>query len=278
MALISRRTALTILSAPPLMALASGVRSAMSEIDPAEPITISTDVGRSLTAFLSLPERLPAPAVLTIHGSLGLTDWYRAQAEALAREGFVALAVDLFAGRIARDLDGEQGLIDSTDRDAVGTTRSLADCVHWLRSDPRTNGRVGIVGWSFGAWWALRASIAAPTDATVLFYGLRSGASTAPEMETAELARLKGPLLAHFGAFDSSIPREQVDRFQRDLNAAGRSIEIDWHSADHGFANPTLDGYDQGAAAAAWRRTVEFLHTSLASSPALADGATHAER
>jgi carboxymethylenebutenolidase len=239
--------------------------------------TISAADGRNLSAFLSLPRQLPAPAVLTIHGSLGLTDWYKSQAAELAKEGFVALAVDLFPGQVAGDLDGEQRLIEAAFSDTAKTTETLASCVNWLRCDPRTNGKVGIVGWSFGAWWALRASIAAAPDATVIYYGLRCSAPAANKMETVELARLKGPLPAHFGKFDSSIPAEQVNRFRGEMSAAGKTFEIDWYLANHGFANPTVDAYDRSAAAVAWARTVEFLHTTL-TSQTLVDRPLHVER
>jgi carboxymethylenebutenolidase len=264
---ISRRAALSALSGLSVLAISSGARSAMADTGAPQRIAISAADGQNLSAFLSLPRQLPAPAVLTIHGSLGLTDWYKSQAAELARAGFVALAVDLFPGQVAGDLDGEQRLIAAAFSDTAKTTENLAAWVDWLRCDPRTNGKVGIVGWSFGAWWALRASIAAAPDATVIYYGLRYRTPAAGEIETVELARLKGPLLAHFGKFDSSIPTEQVDRFRGEMSAAGKTFEIDWYPANHGFADLTKDAYDRSAAAAAWVRTVEFLRTTLASSP-----------
>jgi carboxymethylenebutenolidase len=262
---VSRRSALSTVSG--VLVLLSGVRPAPADGDDVTHITIRSAGSRTLSAVLSLPRQLPAPAVLSIHGSLGLTSWYKSQAAELAKAGFVGLAVDLFPGQVARDLDGEQRLIAAASCDAMGTTETLADWVQWLRRDPRTNGKVGILGWSFGAWWALHASIAAASDATVIYYGLRYGAPAANETEVLELARLKGPLLAHFGAFDSSIPEEQVGRFRRELNAAKRTFEIDWYPANHGFADPTVDAYDRRAAALAWSRTVEFLRATLTSPP-----------
>src|SRR4030095_4388091 len=93
---ISRRAALSGLSA--VLALSSGVRCAVADADASKRITIGSPYGRTLSAFLSLPRQLPAPAVLTIHGSLVLTDWYKSQAAELAEAGFVGLAVDLFPG------------------------------------------------------------------------------------------------------------------------------------------------------------------------------------
>jgi carboxymethylenebutenolidase len=275
---ISRRTVLSGLSACTAAALTSGVRLAKANAGPSQFIAIGSADGRQLNAFLSLPAQLPAPAVLTIHSSLGLTDWYRSQAAAFAEAGFVGLAVDLFPGQRAWDPDGEQRLIGEAFSDPKRTTQTLVDWVDWLRRDPRTNGKVAIVGWSFGAWWALSASIAAAPDATVMYYGLRYGHANAREQETIELSRLRGQLLAHFGSFDTSIPKAQIDQFRDELDALRKPIEIDWYPANNGFADQTLDGYDQAAAAAAWRRTVEFLHANLASSPVLTGGALHVER
>lgn len=193
---ISRRAALSGLTCVSCGTLMSNDRLAMANLAGLEPLTTKTEGGRHLRAFLSLPVRLPAPAVLTVHGSLGLTKWYRSQAAEFAKEGFVGLAVDLFPGQLARDLDGEQRLIEEADANSVMTIESLVSWVQWLKTDPRTTGTVGIVGWSFGAWWALKASIATGVEATVIYYGLKYGKLSTRDDEAAELARLRGPVLA----------------------------------------------------------------------------------
>ena len=271
----SRRAALSGLTGLSVCALASRMGLAAAAGAARHSTTIDVRRGRSTRAFLSLPDRLPAPAVLTIHDSLGLSDWYRTRCEDLAKEGFVGLSVDLFAGRLARDLDGEEQLIDDAYRDPAATTKALVGWVDWLRRDPRTNAKVGIVGWSFGAWWALHTSIATPTDATVIYYGLKYGNAGAGEKETRELGRLKGPLLAHFGELDTSIPADRIDRFWGELKAAGTPAEIDLYPANHGFGNPWSDCYDRAAAVAAWKRTLDFLRSSLRSPSA--EGALRVE-
>lgn len=275
---LSRRAALSALIGLSTQGLASRIGRAAADVATLDSVTIAAGRGRQTAAFLSLPDRLPAPAVLTVHDSLGLSDWYKQRALELAGEGFVGLAIDLFPGRLARDPDAEEQLIDAADRDRVATTNSLIECVEWLRRDPRTNGKVGIVGWAFGAWWALQTSVATPTDATVIYYGLKYGTAGAAEKEVLALSRLKGPLLAHFGEFDTSIPMDQIDRFWDELKAAQRAAEIDLYPANHGFGNPWAYGYDRNAAAAAWKRTLDFLHNSLRSSGALVDGYLHAKR
>ena len=166
--MISRRVLLSVLGGVPWAVVLSEVRPAHANASGLEPVVIRSPNGRYLRGFLSLPRYLPAPAVLTIHGSLGLTDWYKSRAAAFAEEGFVGLAVDLFPGQLAGTLDGEHRLIDEADSNPGFVTETLVTWVDWLRREPRTNGKVGIVGWSFGAWWALKASMATPADATIL--------------------------------------------------------------------------------------------------------------
>jgi dienelactone hydrolase len=59
---------------------------------------------------------------------------------------------------------------------------------------------------------------------------------------------------------------------------AGRAAEIDLYPANHGFGNPWAYGYDRDAAAAAWKRTLDFLRSSLKSSAASIEGTLHAQR
>src|SRR5215831_8329560 len=199
MLLPSRRAALSGFMGLCVDGLVSRVGRAAADATTPCSVTIGAGRRRVTKAFLSLPDRLPAPAVLTVHDSLGLSDWYKSQAQDLAREGFVGLAIDLFPGRLARDPDAEEQLIAAADRDRIATRNSLVACIDWLRRDPRTNGRVGVVGWSFGAWWALQASVAAPTDCTVIYYGLKYGVPGAAQKEIFDLSHLNGPLLGHFG-------------------------------------------------------------------------------
>src|SRR5215470_258908 len=158
MILASRRAALSGFMGLCVDGLMGRVGLAAAEVATRRSVTIVAGRGQSTKAFLSLPDRLPAPAVLTIHDSLGLSDWYKSRAQDLAREGFIGLAIDLFPGRLARDPDAEEQFIAAADRDHLAIRNGLVACIDWLRRDPRTNGRIGVLGWSFGAWWALQTS------------------------------------------------------------------------------------------------------------------------
>ena len=60
-----------------------------------------TETGSGL---LVTPEgKGPFPAVIVIHEWWGLDDWVKDQARALAKEGYVALAIDLYRGKVTKD-------------------------------------------------------------------------------------------------------------------------------------------------------------------------------
>jgi carboxymethylenebutenolidase len=55
----------------------------------------------TVTAFLARPDgKGPFPGVIVIQEWWGLNDWIKDQARALAKEGYVALAVDLYRGKV----------------------------------------------------------------------------------------------------------------------------------------------------------------------------------
>ena len=103
---------------------------------------------------------------------------------------------------------------------------------------------------------ALNASLAAPVDATVVYYGNVA-------KERTQLASLAGPVLGHFATRDKWINQGMVEGFEGEMGAAGKSVKSHWYEADHAFANPTSARYDEDDAALAWRRTLAFFEAHL---------------
>jgi carboxymethylenebutenolidase len=256
MSAIARRAALMKLSVISFSAAVLPLeRLARAQSDP-EPVSIKTPSGRKITAVLSLPTVLPAPAVMTIHGSLGLSGWYESLAAAFAKEGFVGLATDLYGGQFTTDPDQADVLRQKAYKDFKGTTELLLSWIDWLKHDRRTNGKVGIVGYSFGAQWALEISMSVPVDATVPYYGVI-------DASTERLGALHGPVLGHFAERDALLPSGPVKRFEDRMRQAGKSLDLYWYAAEHSFANPEQPSYDKQAAELAWARTIAFLRANL---------------
>jgi len=253
MVAVSRRAALMALAGVPLATrLFEPGRRARAEAV-GETVTITVPSGRSITAVASFPAVMPAPAVMSIHGAYGSSGWYQALPGKLAADGFVGLAVDLFDGEVT---DGGGFLREKALANFDRMMETVVSWAGWLKGDQRTTGKLGAVGFSFGAYCVLEAAMRTPIDASVLYYGVTDASA-------ADFARIRGPLLAHFAERDALLAAGTVKRFEVKVKEAGLSTEIHWYAAEHSFANPELPGYDQAAAALAWERTVKFLQTDL---------------
>jgi carboxymethylenebutenolidase len=253
--IIGRRCFLfTALAAIPVTAL--DLRRTVMAETAIETITLKTPSGRTVSAALAAPAATPAPAVLLVHGASGLIDVDKSFALDFARDGFLALAIDLFEGHTANNDTDRSALVQEASRHPERISETLAAWIEWIRTDKRANGKIGIVGWSFGAGWALKASIVTPVDATVLYVGF-------DYFTTEELAHLKGPVLAQLGERDMGTNRPSFDVFAGRMKEAGRSLQVYWYPGDHYFPFPNRPTYDKDLADKAWARTVDFLHSQL---------------
>jgi carboxymethylenebutenolidase len=83
--------------------------------------------------------------------------------------------------------------------------------------------------------------------------------------EPESLARINAPILGLFGGKDQGIAVDDVKKFQQQLTAQGKSVEIKiYPDAGHAFENPNnKTGYRAEDAADAWKITTEFLARTL---------------
>ena len=256
---LARRDLLIGLAGLPLAAVLADPRLARAAAASLETVTISTAGGRSVSAALGVPAALPAPAVILVHEWWGLNDQIKSVAAALAETGYLAVAIDLYDGQVTDDPQTARGLVGAVDAGAA--TDTCASWVNWLRSHEDGTGKVGTVGWCFGGGWSLNASLAAPVDATIVYYGsVKKGRE--------RLAALAGPVLGHFATRDKWINQAMVDGFESEMAAAGKSAESHWYEADHGFANP-----DQCPLRRGGRRPRLAAHLGLLPSPSCVRGA-----
>jgi carboxymethylenebutenolidase len=248
---IRRRTIVKGLAAGlPLAAILADPQLAAAVAAGLETVTLTTEGGRKASAALALPTRAPAPTVLMVHEWWGLNDQIKSVAAELAKLGYVALAVDLYDGKVARSTDEAQTFMH--DVDPAAATDILASWMGWLRKNPQGNGKLATIGWCFGGGWSLNASLARPADATVIYYGN-------VKKSAADLKPLKGPVLLHYGLEDPYINTEMVQGFEAAAKEAGKDVTVYAYQAPHAFANPTGANYHKAEAQLAWQRTLEFL-------------------
>jgi len=211
--------------------------------------------GESIAAYLAVPEGAGKhPAVVVVHEWWGLTDWVKEQTRNLAGQGYVALAVDLYRGQVAYDPSLAYELAHSMPEDrAVGDLKAAFDFLA-ARADVNKD-KIGAVGWCMGGSLALQLAENEPhLAACVVYYG------TLPT-DAAMLQKIQAPLLGNFGADDRNIPPAAVEAFESAMKDAKKSVDIKiYRGAGHAFANPNNKlGYQEDAAADAWKRTLAFL-------------------
>jgi carboxymethylenebutenolidase len=223
--------------------------------------TVSFKSGQeTATAFLATPSgKGPFPAVIVIQEWWGLDDWVKDQARALAKEGYVALAPDLYRGKVTNKQEEAHQLMSGLPSDRALRDLKAADALLAARPDVKKD-RIGAIGWCMGGRYALALAVEEPKLAAVAaYYG-------APPTEPAAIARIHGPVLGNFGAEDKGPSPEQVKAFEAELKKAGKKADIKiYEGAGHAFANPNnpWGGYREAAAKDAWARTLAFFAANL---------------
>lgn len=227
-----------------------------------ERVAYATVGGQTVYGYLARPTApadRPQPALIVIHEWWGLNDNVRGEARRLAAEGYVTLAVDLYAGQTATEPPAAARLAGELSRNPVPAEDNLRQAYRYLDQTIRAR-KIGTIGWCLGGRWSLRAALLLPeqVDATVIYYGT----VTVPE---ADLARLKMPILGLFAANDRVVPLPTVQAFQETMARLGKTADVQIYAgADHAFANPSGTAYQAVAAEDAWRRTLSFLDRNLA--------------
>jgi carboxymethylenebutenolidase len=201
------------------------------------------------------------PAVIMIHEWWGLNEHIKNQADILAKEGYVVLAVDLYQGEVATTSDRSRELSSSVGNNPASAIDNLQSAVNYVKSlEMVDDTKIASLGWCFGGDWSLQLALNSsqnPLAATIIYYGR-------PVTDTTSLSSITWPVLGIFGDQDQAIPVESVKQFASALNASGITNEIYlYEGVGHAFANPSGDNYAPKETTDAWQKTIGFLRTYL---------------
>jgi carboxymethylenebutenolidase len=200
----------------------------------------------------------PFPALVVVHEYWGLNDWVKDQASKLADQGYVALAVDLYRGKVATTPDEAHQIMRGVPEDRA--KRDLHAAVEFLKSQSNVKkDRIGSIGWCMGGGYALDVALQEPDlAATVINYG---HLATDPDA----LKKINASILGLFGGQDKGITPDDVHKFEASMKQLGKKIDIKiYDDAGHAFENSNnTNGYRAADAADAWKRTVDFLAGTL---------------
>lgn len=219
-----------------------------------------TEGSTQVNGYLSLPRGEGThPAVIVIHEWWGLNDWVKERTDSLARNGYIALAVDLYKGKVAHDEETAHQLVSGLAEDeALRTLRAAADFLR-ARDDVRAHA-IGAIGWCMGGKYSIRLAAADPgIRACVMYYG-------APITDPASIGGIQAAVLGNFGGEDKGPSPEQVKTFESALRKAGKKVDFKiYPGAGHAFANVNnpWGGYRAAPAKDAWKRTLSFFDREL---------------
>jgi carboxymethylenebutenolidase len=221
--------------------------------------------GTPIRTWVVYPERKDkAGVVLVIHEVFGLSDWIRSVADALAREGFIAVAPDLVSGRGPNG--GGTESVASRD-DVVALVRGLTpqeatarlDAVRaWALALPAANGKTATIGFCWGGARSFAYAASQPAlNGAVVYYG------TSPE--AGDLAKIGSPVLGHYGGDDARV-NATILPAEEEMRKLGKTYEPHIYAgAGHGFLRQQEDreGANRTASEQSWPRTIAFLRERL---------------
>jgi carboxymethylenebutenolidase len=170
-------------------------------------LVIETPDG-SFSAYVSRSTKLPAPVVVVLQELFGVNADIRATCDELAKQGFIAIAPDLFWRQepdvdldVRSEADWQHGLrlYGAYDRDAGA--RDIAQAIRAAVKLPESTGRVALQGYCLGALMAFITAARHEVDAAVAYHGGDT------EKYLGEVGSLRAPLLMHLGEEDEFISK-----------------------------------------------------------------------
>ena len=228
--------------------------------NPRQNVTFPSN-GSQAHGYLATPPSGSGPGVIVIQEWWGLTDHIADVTDRLAREGFVALAPDLFGGKVAHDADEAMKLLTELPVDRAA--RDLSGAVdHLLAQDSVTSSKVGAIGFCMGGGFVLMlaAQQGDRVGAAVPFYGVGPGVPSTYSGVTC-------PIQGHYAEQDGMYPADQARaQAQQIRDEAGVPVDYFFYPAGHAFHNDEnlMGTYDEENAKLAWGRAVAFLKENLA--------------
>lgn len=220
-------------------------------------ITFASKAGTELEGAMTEPAGTgKVGGLVVVQEWHGLNAQMKGKCDRVAQAGYLALAPDLYRGKLATN-DDEAGKL-MAQLDWGKAVAEIGDAVAHLRAHPRNNGKVGVLGFCMGGALTLAASRYVDGLAcAVPFYGL-------PSTPLDEFAKVKVPIQAHFAKKDDWAKASVAEQIQAKVKSGGGHMDLFVYDAGHAFMR---DGdpshYDADAAKLAWGRVLEFLKKHL---------------
>ncbi|OCZ55557.1 carboxymethylenebutenolidase [Achromobacter xylosoxidans] len=222
-------------------------------------VTIASHDGQSFSAYLAVPAAGHGPGLVLCQEIFGINDFMRRTAQALAEEGYVVLAPDLF-WRQQPGIQLTDGPADMPRAfelyqrfDVELGVKDIASTLAALRALPEQQGGAGVLGYCLGGKLAYLAACRTDADVAIGYYGVGI------EDSLEEAGHLRGRLVLHIAEQDGFCPPPAR---QRILEALGGKANVELYvypGMDHAFARTGGAHYDKPSALMAHQRSMAAL-------------------
>mgnify|MGYP000848829212 CR=1 FL=1 len=212
----------------------------------------------NMKAFMARPKKgKKFPAVIVIHENRGLVPHIQDVTRRMAGEGFLALAPDALSpvGGTPEDTTNVRDLFGKLNNEE--TTKNFVSAVKYLKTHPKSNGKVGCTGFCWGGAMTNNVAVNSPDlNAAVPYYGR----TPAPE----DVEKITAPVMAHYAGNDPGI-NAGIPAFEEALKKYNKEYQIFmYEGASHAFNNDSnAERYNEQAAKLAWERTIKFFNEKL---------------
>ena len=212
------------------------------------------------------------PGVIVLQEIFGVNSHIRDVTERIAKEGYIAIAPALYQ-RLAPGFETgytpdaiEIGRRYKEQTQASELLGDIQSAIDYLKSRPNVKQSFGCIGFCFGGHVAYLAATLPDITATASFYGAGVATSTpgGGKPTVTRTKEISGTLYAFFGMEDPSIPAEQVDQVEAELEKHHIPHQIfRYDEADHGFFCDQRGSYNPAAAADAWKQVMQLFQEKL---------------
>lgn len=232
----------------------------------AEDVMIPMDDGSEIPGYLARPQgEGPFPVVLVIQEIFGVHEHIKDVCRRFAREGYLALAPEMFhrQGDVSGLTDFESILAIVRQVPDAQVMSDLDAAAAYAAGQHGNLAQLAITGFCWGGriTW-LYAAHSEMVAAGVAWYGRVTGDATplTPAHPVDVAAALQAPVLGLYGGQDTGIPMTEVAKMQAALEAAESPSTFHiYPDAPHAFHADYRPSFREAAARDGWQRTLAWF-------------------
>jgi carboxymethylenebutenolidase len=228
-------------------------------------VTLSADDGSSMRAYVARPEGAPRAGLIVFQEIFGVNSHIRDVTERFAREGYLAIAPELFhrsgPGFESGYTDIMPGVGHMQQMTDAGLAADIRAAFDWLQgSTSEKKIRTAAVGFCMGGRAATVAAMTVPLACAVSYYGGGIAPSPFGPGILDRLKDLQAPVMFYWGGLDGMIKPESVKMVADAMRAANKPFSsVEFSHADHGFFCDERASHNVNAATESWPLTLAYL-------------------